>query len=113
MASRKRTVDDLIGGASASAAALRLRRAESSAREYKAQVEQLLKELDLSQKRIAIISELRDAPSVKARETKPGKMREATAVVMVSDLHLEEVVKPETVNGVNEFNPVIARECAP
>jgi hypothetical protein len=107
---RAGNVDSLIDGASSTAKDLRLRRAESAQRELKEQVAQLMKELDLSQKRIGIMTQLRDAPAVKARETKPGKMREATAVVMVSDLHLEEVVKPETVNGVNEFNPVIARE---
>jgi len=33
---------------------------------------------------------------------------EAAAVLLLSDLHLEEVVKPETVNDLNEFNPKIA-----
>ncbi len=34
---------------------------------------------------------------------------EATAVIVLSDLHIEERVDPEKVNGLNEYNPDIAR----
>lgn len=33
---------------------------------------------------------------------------EAAAVICLSDLHLEEDVDPSTINGLNEYNPVIA-----
>ncbi len=35
---------------------------------------------------------------------------EAVAVILASDFHLEENVKPETVNGLNKFNLQIAEE---
>ncbi|MGC4002870.1 MAG: hypothetical protein QM811_06950 [Pirellulales bacterium] len=37
---------------------------------------------------------------------------EATAIVVLSDWHCEEVVHPETVNGLNEFTPEIAKKRA-
>ena len=37
---------------------------------------------------------------------------EAVAVILASDFHLEEIVKPETVNGLNKFNLAIAEERA-
>jgi len=46
---------------------------------------------------------------ITARET-GYKAREATAVVMCSDWHVEETVSPEQVNGRNEYSPEIARE---
>jgi hypothetical protein len=33
---------------------------------------------------------------------------EATPVILASDWHIEEIIKPETVNGLNEFNLKIA-----
>lgn len=38
-----------------------------------------------------------------------GTQRDATAVLMCSDWHIEETVDPKTVNGLNEYNPTIAR----
>ena len=35
---------------------------------------------------------------------------EAVAFIVASDWHIEEVVKPSTVSGLNEFNPRIAKE---
>lgn len=35
---------------------------------------------------------------------------EATAVVLASDFHLEETVRPETVNGLNKYNLTIAEK---
>lgn len=37
-----------------------------------------------------------------------GETGESTAVLVASDWHLEERVDPKTVDGVNEFNPIIA-----
>lgn len=34
---------------------------------------------------------------------------EATAVMMASDWHVEELVESKTINGMNEYNPAIAR----
>ena len=35
--------------------------------------------------------------------------REATAVMLASDWHVEELCDPKTVNGMNQYNPAIAR----
>jgi hypothetical protein len=40
---------------------------------------------------------------------KTSKKHEATAFAILSDLHIEENVKPESVDGVNEFNLRIAK----
>lgn len=52
-------------------------------------------------------------PKLKARPeqitiTKSSKHREVTPVALLSDVHYEEVVDPDTVNGLNEYNPKIA-----
>ncbi len=41
---------------------------------------------------------------------KTSKKHEATAFAILSDLHIEENVKPESVDGVNEFNLRIAKQ---
>lgn len=48
--------------------------------------------------------------SIKATEGKGQS--EATAVVLASDWHLEEIVRSQTVNGKNRYNPTIARQRA-
>jgi hypothetical protein len=45
------------------------------------------------------------APSV-------GAKQEATAIVQWSDWHVDELVDPETVNGMNEHNPQVVRRRA-
>jgi len=44
---------------------------------------------------------------IRTRKAAPGK-RVATPVFLCSDWHVEEVVKPETVGGVNAYNPEIS-----
>ncbi len=44
--------------------------------------------------------------------TKKSGEGESTAVIVASDWHIEEMVDPATVSGLNEFNPCIARERA-
>lgn len=46
--------------------------------------------------------------NIKPRERTSG-VHEATAVLLYSDLHPDEVVTPETVSGLNEFNLEVAR----
>ena len=41
-----------------------------------------------------------------------SKDTESVAVVLASDWHVEEEVKSETVNGLNEYNLDVARRCA-
>jgi len=46
------------------------------------------------------------------QQPKNNKNHEATAVVQWSDWHVDEVVLPSVVNGLNEYNPRIAEERA-
>lgn len=58
----------------------------------------------------AILStkDMKASAPIKPRERNP-KVREGVPVLMLSDLHVEAVVEPEKVNGLNEFNPAIAK----
>lgn len=49
---------------------------------------------------------------VEINSTTSSGTSEATAVVLASDFHVEEVVRSSTVNGKNRYSPVIARERA-
>lgn len=51
--------------------------------------------------------ELHAAPTWKAKAPKPGK-HHGTVCVLLSDLHLDEVVSPEAIRGVNAFDRRIA-----
>ncbi|MDE2098084.1 MAG: hypothetical protein KGL39_12595 [Patescibacteria group bacterium] len=67
-----------------------------------------LKEAD---DRLNAIMGLRDTvegSSPKHFSIKAARHGEATAFAVASDWHLEERIDPETVNGVNEYNPQIA-----
>lgn len=74
----------------------------------------LLDELERVEQMLEIALDMREDASeyrpitIKTREKGVG--REGTVVGLFSDIHPEEVIKPETVNGLNEFNPEIARE---
>lgn len=49
-------------------------------------------------------------PTITAiKKKKPSGATEATAVIVLSDWHYEEEVKPESVNGLNEYNLDIAK----
>lgn len=44
----------------------------------------------------------------RSRTRLDGKQRDATAVMLCSDWHVEETVDPKTINGLNEYNLTIA-----
>ncbi len=46
----------------------------------------------------------------KIEVSQDGKTSESTAVILCSDLHYEETVDPRTVDGLNEYNPKIAKQ---
>jgi hypothetical protein len=67
-------------------------------------------ELEKVRKRLQIHEHLSKSPIVAPKWAAPktGKKRQATALLMLSDLHLDEVVKPEEMHGLNAFNRDIA-----
>lgn len=50
--------------------------------------------------------------SIKIEKDKSKSETESTAVLVASDWHIEEIVNPETVNYLNEYNPDIAKQRA-
>lgn len=74
-------------------------------------VRELASRIQQAEEREALLLSLQDheseIPAIKPLEKlhKP----EATAVMMASDWHVEEVVESGTVNGMNAYNPAIAR----
>lgn len=91
----------------------RLSRISEENRVDKAKIHYLQNQLASSNRTIDILTAFSKAKVPRVIEgIKPvhkGK-NEATAVICLSDLHLEENVDPRTVNGLNEFNPEIAEK---
>jgi hypothetical protein len=86
------------------------RAAKDKESHYRRQHGQMVEELAEYQARQDFIDEAeacRPPPRIMPREKTSG-LREATAVVMGSDWHVEEPVEPEMVAGVNEYNLDIA-----
>lgn len=58
---------------------------------------------------VDLVRELGSPEISPIKKKKPSGATEATAVIVLSDWHLEEEVNPDSVNGLNEFNLDIAR----
>lgn len=68
-----------------------------------------LKQLDAEKAAVANLTALSDvAPKRIARSRPRGKRPEATAVLILSDWHVEEEVRPETCRNLNHFTLAIA-----
>jgi len=116
-------VDDLVGGLAAEAAldaereaALQQRRElaksehlrkveEGRRKDTEAKLEEVQRALDVA---LATSAPRASAYSIESRE--PSSSHEATAVLLCSDLHPEEVVLPATVSDLNEFNLETAQQ---
>ncbi len=88
----------------------------TKARADKLEAQSLKKRYDSAMLRIEELSKHLEAATAvgkkrpaRAIKIKPSKEKGlATAITNWSDWHLDEVVKPESVNGLNEYNPTIA-----
>lgn len=111
MASRSKALAALAEiAASEDRAALLL--AERRFKEAEATNRELLKRLGEVQEQVKIAAAIREYGQGKPiRSTKAGKFR-GTALAMCSDWHVEEDVRPETVNWLNEYSPAIAEKRA-
>jgi hypothetical protein len=68
-----------------------------------------LKHLDAEQQAVRNLTSLAGIPSKKIDRTRPkGKRPEATAILVLSDWHVEERVDPATCRNLNEFTLEIA-----
>ncbi len=65
-----------------------------------------LSQIDRERERADAMASLRgiEGKPPQARPAKAGKRHQATMVALLSDIHCEETVRPETVNGLNAFD---------
>lgn len=111
MAAPKRTVASEIaadvadaGRLAADAELARLRAEVASLRgRYKAALEQIGKERERADA-IGSLQNINPAPLTKSVKGRKRIKHSATAVLMLSDVHCEERVLPETVNGENDYS---------
>lgn len=76
----------------------------------KQKLKQAEADLEHAEQRVDFIRAL-DNPTPARFEFKPAKPAgQATAILVLSDWHVEETVDPETINGANEFNLEIAAQ---
>lgn len=112
MAPRKPAAQDLIDAASV----VRERAKAAKAARQEATIKALTRELELAEERLGVMAELEEARRpLRPLLTAPLKQskhsaRIATAVAAASDWHVEERVDPKTIDGMNEYNPTIARQ---
>lgn len=76
----------------------------------KRKYEELLKKHKTLQSEVDEAFKLKTEPKPYTIRAEKGSSTESTAVVVASDWHIEEEVKPEAVNGLNKFNLSIMRE---
>jgi len=108
----KKSILDEVSEATAAIASDRaIRKAGAESEHYKKLYKQAIKDLDDAQAREDAWLQIHDhrAP-IKIRPQFKDSIDEAVGVLMLSDIHFEERVDPNTVNNQNEYNPDIARK---
>lgn len=92
-------------------AALELHKMQRKLRDERRAKKDALKKLEAAEERASFALDIKDppkAPKIKITKKFKNRKRRATPVMLASDWHVEEVVDPRTVNGLNEYNPKIA-----
>lgn len=85
--------------------------AEAELSSVKAKLAASEKEVELLRKRLAVVDEMTsDGACEKWANPKRSKHGHATAIICLSDLHVEQSVRPERVSGINEYNLEIAEK---
>ena len=98
------TIKKLIADAAETHHRVELRRRDDRIASLSSEVKELTERLDRAARRTALRNCLAGAPELRPRQRTAGGKREAVAVVMVSDLHLEETILSGAVNGLNSFD---------
>lgn len=91
--------------------ALELFRVKEQLKEQRRATRNALRRAELERERLDLalaIAPRRKDPVVLKPFAKRTKKRRACAVAIASDWHVEEVVKPEEVSGLNTYNPEVA-----
>jgi hypothetical protein len=109
MARQKRLVDQLADeaiDAQRLASDAELARLRSELASYRSRYKTALAQIDRERSRADSLVQLRGIEAAPVRVSQIAKTTKhpATMVVLLSDIHCEETVRPETVNGLNEFN---------
>lgn len=86
-------------------------KAKRVAREARAAKRRALHDLEVATNRADLALALSGSPKPAVVKSRGKRIsHEATAVIMCSDWHVEEVVDPAKVSGRNEYNPAIAEK---
>ena len=109
MAAKRRIVDDIaadVANVSQLATDAEIARLRSELASYRGRYKAALQQIDAERERADSIAGLSGIKSVRPALTKSvkGRKHQATVIVALSDWHTEELVREETVNGLNAFD---------
>ena len=99
-------IESRLDAASQLAADAELARLRAELASYRNRYKVALEQIDRERERADALVSLQGIKAAKRPLTKTvkGKRHSATMVVLLSDIHCEETVRPETVNGLNTFD---------
>ncbi|NBW12299.1 MAG: hypothetical protein EBR82_30135 [Caulobacteraceae bacterium] len=98
-------IDAAVADASQLAADAELARLRSELASYRNRYKAALGEIDRQRERADSLVSLKGIePAKPLTSSVKGSRHAATMVVLLSDIHCEETVRPETVNGLNEYS---------
>ncbi len=108
---KKANVLDAIDRKLSTEARLEEQRKEQALRDARKDVRHLLHEHDVAERKIKFLLGVKSHRSQTYAIPKGnGLSNEGTSVLCLSDVHLEERVDASTMNGLNEYNPDIAKD---
>ncbi len=90
-----------------------IRRENAEIKSLKKKLDQAVKDYEVLSDAYDVALNLKSSPVndyVPLVDTDPKLKQEATAIVQISDGHFGKIIIPSTVNGLNEYNPEIARK---
>lgn len=76
---------------------------------YEAKYKHVVAQLEAAEARCELLAGLKDTKPVSIKPLVRSKAGNATAVIVLSDWHVEECVSPEKINHLNEFNLQVAQ----
>jgi len=109
---RLKLADDVLARASTEAqlaADAEVARLRADVASYKRRYDAALKKIDSERSRADALVALKDITPkrVAPPKARKAKRHSATMIVLLSDVHCEEVVRAETVNGLNAYDPSV------
>ena len=116
MDSKKRVVDEIasaVSGADRLAADAELARLRAEVASLKGRYKAALSQIDRERERADAIGSLQGIKGTSLTKSVKGKKRAkhaATAMLMLSDVHCEELVDPATVNNENQYSLAICEQ---